>query len=290
MRHKAYLAGKKIAPQYAEPFETVQMMGDRLEVPARRRTPTRYFVNSVSDLFHEDVPDWYLDRVFAAMAMAPQHTFQVLTKRPARMLNYFTARDSHLAMTRCFVNFRDYTTPAGPWPLPNVWLGVSVENQAAANERIPLLLRTPAAIRFLSCEPLLGPLDLRRAMCTCPWFEDAENSRHHMGCPFFPIPEERPLHWVIVGGESGKNARPCNVYELTDIVAQCDLAGVPCFVKQMGSRPVTPDLTHWRSPATLLPDASGYALRLRDSHGGDPDEWPAELRVREFPTSGERGA
>jgi Bacteriophage protein gp37 len=90
---------------------------------------------------------------------------------------------------------------------------------------------------------------------------------------------------VIVGGESGAKARPCDVEWIADILAQCDFTGTPAFVKQLGSRPVTPDLTHWGGRYALLPDRSGYALDLNDSHGGDPAEWPEELRVREFPTS-----
>jgi protein gp37 len=243
-RHRAFLAGKQVAPQYAAPFETVQLIYERLERPLSWRRPRRVFVNSVSDLFHEHVPDAFIDAVFITMLRAEQHIFQVLTKRPERMLAYSRGRLLGL-------------------PLPNVWLGVSVENQRWADERIPQLLETPAAVRFLSCEPLLGPLDLE-------------------------LDTGRAIDWVIVGGESGKGARPCNVDDLTDIVAQCDLADVSCFVKQLGSQPVVADLTHWRSGITLLPDASGYAVHLRDGHGGDPAEWPEELRVREFPTSGVR--
>ena len=135
----------------------VTLHPDLLDLPLRWKKPRMVFVNSMSDLFHEDVPDWYIDRVFMVMARAPQHTFQVLTKRPMRARQW--AKEAQEAL-----------------PLGNVWLGVSVENQRWANERIPLLLGTPAAVRFVSCEPLLGPLDLR-------W--------------------SRALHWVIVGGESG---------------------------------------------------------------------------------------
>lgn len=134
-RHKAFKAGKKMLPQYAQPFEVVQLMPDRLEQPLHWRKPRRVFVNSVSDLFHEDVPDEFLDRVFAVMALAGRHTFQVLTKRPDRMRSYvwskrrvldpWTARLAHA--------LSDVAVPLGrswpltiPWPLPNVWLGVSV--------------------------------------------------------------------------------------------------------------------------------------------------------------------
>jgi protein gp37 len=307
LRHKASLAGKKVAPQYAVPFETVQLMPERLDQPLTWRRPRRVFVNSVADLFHDAVPDDFIDRVFAIMALTSWHTHQVLTKRPARALAYLSAPERRAAIAHA-VEVRVRNEPRRPgrfdgvlgdlvlwreredarfqeptfrmsgisdrrWPLPNVWLGASVENQRFADERIPLLLQTPAAVRFLSCEPLLGPVDLtaiREQIASASFVTYSaldQNGRE------------------IVGGESGTGARPCNVYELTDVVAQCDFAGVPCFVKQMGARPVTPDLTHWRCDYTLLPDASGYALKLRDSHGGDPDEWPAELRVRQFPSS-----
>lgn len=267
-RHKAHRAGKQVAPQYAEPFEVVQLHPDRLDAPLRRRKPTRYFVTSGADPFHEDVPDGFIDKMFAVMAMAPRHTFQLLTKRPLRMRDYLLdeglldrIHDAIRAIRQQVgsrLGHNDHV--AGRWPMRHVWLGTSVENQRWANERIQLLRQTPAAVIFLSCEPLLGSLELG--------LDD----------------EGRAIDWVIVGGESGREARPCDVHALTDVVAQCGLSGVPCFVKQIGSRPVTPDLTHWRCPATLLPDSSGYALKLRDSHGGDMAEWPEELRVREFPS------
>jgi protein gp37 len=140
-------------------FGDVQCHPDRLEQPLRWRKPRRVFVNSMSDLFHPAVPDDFIDRVFAVMALCPQHTFQVLTKRPERMRAWFDGGE-HLRMTRCFRNFQHYTKPVGPWPLPNVWLGVSVEDQATADERIPVLLDTPSALCFVSAEPLLGEIDL----------------------------------------------------------------------------------------------------------------------------------
>jgi protein gp37 len=148
----------------------VTLLVDRLDQPLSWKLPRRVFVNSMSDLFHEHLGDDDISQVFAIMALCPQHTFQILTKRAERMRDYVqemsTDPDAY-----CFAWARQYLRGDGrrtpelrseTWPLPNVWLGVSVEDQGRADERIPLLLQTPAAIRFISAEPLLGPIDLRR--------------------------------------------------------------------------------------------------------------------------------
>lgn len=287
MRHKAHREGKKVAPQYAHPFETVQLMPDRLDAPLRRRRPTKYFVNSVSDLFHEDVPDEYLDRVFGIMAQASRHVFQILTKRPERMQEYSAgmAALSPKERTRRIVRSMYAGHPAQAiatavvpddhvgdlaWPLPNVWLGTSVEDQKAADERIPLLLQTSAAVRFLSCEPLIGAVDLTRwfdGNPACPKYSVdclSEDGDCHDAC------EDLGLHWVIVGGESGHGARACNVQWIRELVAACGFAGVPCFVKQLGSRPV-------------FGEGPAPHIQQRDRKGGNIDEWPTDLRVRQFP-------
>ncbi len=218
----------------------VRVIDSAMDAPLHWRKPARIFVNSMSDLFHENVTDATIDRVFGVMAKAQRHTFQVLTKRPARMRNYCNARLLGL-------------------PLPNVWLGVSVEHQAAADERIPLLIETPAAVRFLSCEPLLGPLDLSRYLL-------AQYREGLHAC--------RGVHWVIVGGESGRHARSCDTRWVSAIVDQCRAADVAPFVKQLGAMAADCDLSM----------SIGERLPLRDSHGGDWSEWPEGLRVREFPT------
>ena len=151
----------------------VRLYPERLEAPLRWRKPRRVFVNSMSDLFHEEVPDEYIDRVFAVMALCPEHVFQVLTKRPERMRDYLSESPRVPTSTEYRVDEamdgicgeRGWHSPGlQAWPLPNVWLGVSVEDQRRADERIPLLLETPAAVHFLSCEPLLGPIDLSKWM------------------------------------------------------------------------------------------------------------------------------
>ena len=223
---------------------------EALDLPLRWRKPRRIFVNSMSDLFHEDVPDEFIDRVFAVMALAPHHTFMVLTKRPERMMKHLTAPDrdevigwkAHELYEQLGGDYRRVpalTTREGTistaslqphaksWPLPNVWLGVSVENQRAADERIPLLLQTPAAVRFLSCEPLLGPVDLK------PYLEPYIRTKHD-GSKRGTVWADPGIDWIIVGGESGPGARPMHPDWVRSIRDQCKAAEVPFFFKQWG--------------------------------------------------------
>ncbi len=289
LRHKAYQSGKlQNIPQYAQPFETVQVIESRLPDPLGWRKPSRVFVNSVSDLFHEDVPDVVVAEVFAVMGLASWHTFQVLTKRPERMLYLLKSRSfrelvlgssqgwAYIAWdaaqrARQFDPQNRLTTDwaaqdHGSLPLRNVWLGVSVENQEAANERIPLLVQTPAAVRFLSCEPLLGPIDFDECGSRGP--EDGDPFRFSALAGTDAVEPRIPgIDWVIVGGESGKNGRPFHLHWAREIIAQCGFSGAAPFVKQLGRRPIE----------------DAHALPLNDAHGGDWSEWPADLRVREFP-------
>jgi protein gp37 len=184
---------------------------DVLLAPLRRKKPTTYFVNSMSDLFYELFSDDLIDQVFAVMALCPQHTFQVLTKRAKRMREY-VARGPQYASLDLAV-----------WPLPNVWLGVSAERQQEADERIPLLLQTPAAVRFVSAEPLIGPIDFS----AIPVSSEPRADR--------PIFDPPALHWVIVGGESGQHARPMEAAWAQSIRDQCEAAGVAYFFKQWGA-------------------------------------------------------
>jgi protein gp37 len=211
--------------------------------PLRRRKPTTWFVNSMGDLFHEDVPDAWIDRVFAVMALAPQHTFQVLTKRADRMREYLSnplrLNEIELAAERIRPS---QGTPFSPkwvfrWPLPNVWKGVSAEDQRRADERIPDLLATPAAIRFVSAEPLLGPIDFTylRADSLLPL--DALTGLHSDCEGAVPGVIDNPdpkLDWIIVGGESGPDARPMHPDWARQIRDQCAAAGTAFFFKQWG--------------------------------------------------------
>ena len=188
----------------------VTLRPERLDQPLRWKRPRKVFVNSMSDLFHKDVPDDYIARVFAVMALAPQHTFQVLTKRPGRMRSLLSSEDFESAV---FLATEGRFEGYFPWPLPNVWLGTSVENQKWADVRIPQLLDTPAAVRFLSCEPLLGPISLVLA--------------HR----FHPV---EALDWVIVGGESGPGARPMHPEWARRLRDECFVFGVAFHFKQWG--------------------------------------------------------
>lgn len=209
------------------------------------------FIGDMTDIFGEWVPDVMLSRLFAAFSMRPDVTFQVLTKRSHRMREYLTA-----------------------WvPLRNVWLGVSAEDQQRADERIPDLLKTPAAVRFVSAEPLIGPVNLREMAHRDDWHVDALDT-----------PDDQcRLHWVIVGGESGPGARPCDVAWVRSIVQQCQSASVPVFVKQLGAAPIwrLDDGTQVNSgyPASSARTCGG----MLHPKGGNPSEWPEDLRVREFP-------
>jgi protein gp37 len=200
-------------PRYRNGFR-VTLHEDKLDEPLRWRKPRRVFVNSMSDLFHEDVPHEFVESVFEMMAAAPAHTFQILTKRPGRAQVY--VRDMVDRWTR-EPRFRTSGGPRAEVPLPNVWLGTSCENQSTADERIPHLMGTPAAVRFLSCEPLLGPIRLA----------DVPQTMHPRDCA-------GPLGWVIVGGESGPKARPMHSYWVRLLRDECTGAGVPFFFKQWG--------------------------------------------------------
>jgi len=209
--------------------------------PLSWRRPRMLFWNAHGDLFHENVPDEWIDRQFAVMALTPHHRHQVLTKRSARMRAYMVAlsgldgdqRAERLetaaieATGDAFAIDRLYDVA---WPLPNVWLGVSVEDQARADERIPDLLATPGAVRFLSCEPLLGPVDLKGWIYR-GWDGDIRHAR-----------PAASISWVIAGGESGSGARPMHPDWARSLRDQCAAAGVPFLFKQWGEWQYAGDL------------------------------------------------
>ncbi len=215
----------------------VRFMEQWLIQPLRWAKPRMIFVCAHADLFHEAVPDEWIDRIFAVMAMAPQHTFQVLTKRPERMREYL---HSPVVIDSIANAAHDIDGGIGApiLPLPNVWLGVSVEDQRRADERIPILLDTPAAVRWISAEPLLGLLDLARIVLIS---SDAPD----LGKPDVSInaltgwlgssaADMARLDWVVAGGESGPSARPMHPDWARSLRDQCEKAGVPFLFKQWG--------------------------------------------------------
>ncbi len=205
-----------------EPFR-VTLHPDRMAEPLKWRKPRRVFVCSMGDLFHPDVSvNWWAD-VFKVMCECPQHTFQLLTKRPEGAL---------------FLR-RGYRAP------PNIWWGVTAENQEWADKRIPVLLAIPAAVRFVSFEPLLGPVDLRLE----------HHAAKRIGPRAFVI-DKAPLDWCIVGCETGPGRRPCPLKWVRHVVDQCAEMSVPVFVKK---------------------------LEIDGKVTGDMDKWPEDLRVRQFP-------
>jgi protein gp37 len=213
-----------------------------LTAPLRWRRPRMIFVNSMGDLFHEAVPDEWIDQVFAVMALSPQHTFQVLTKRAERMRAYlvqFRQEGRHVVSDR--VTSRDrrdgnrflLLERDQCWPLPNVWLGVSAEDQRRAEERIPHLLATPAAVRFVSAEPLLAQVNLHWMHVPGTNGLDAlhgETEELETG----RIVRGPRLDWIIVGGESGPSARPMHPDWARSIRDQCAAAGTAFLFKQWG--------------------------------------------------------
>jgi protein gp37 len=203
-----------------------------LEDPLRWKRPRRIFVNYMSDLFHESIPDEWIDKIFAVMALAPQHTFQILTKRPERMQYYFKSWLTGVGRRDRFLDVANHANiiPADlrkRWPLPNVWIGVSVEDQKTADERIPLLLQTPAAVRWISAEPLLGPINIEKWLCNCP--VKCEHDGGSISCSI-----DGYLDWVVPGGESGADARPMHPNWARSLRDQSVAAGVPFLFKQWG--------------------------------------------------------
>jgi protein gp37 len=243
-------------------------MHDRLTIPFKWKKPRTVFVNSMSDLFHEAVPFSFIDQVFAVMALTPQHTYQVLTKRPERMAEYLNDSVSIGHNRRCIeaeilkvMDANGLPTTYIPWvaerlnALPNVWLGTSAEDQRAADERIPHLLRCPAAVRFMSCEPLLGAVDLenitRGRERLCVLRKSAYDPDSTIG-KWLPI--DRGIDWVIAGGESGHGARPMHPDWARSLRDQCQAAGVPFFFKQWGA---------W-VPATIEHGVTGHVMPEND--------------------------
>jgi len=208
----------------------VNLVPDRLEQPLHWRKPSMIFVDSMSDLLHPWIFDTghetFVDEVFAIMAATPWHTYQILTKRAAIMRDYTSNPRREIYVRHALQGIYNTSahnaesTPEFTWPLPNVWLGVSVENQDTADERIPLLLQTPAAVHFISAEPLLSDLQIDYFLGKLPEDED--------GAPYL-----EHIDWVITGCESGTRRRPAKLDWFRSLRDQTKAAGAAFFLKQM---------------------------------------------------------
>jgi protein gp37 len=238
----------------------------------RRRRP-RVFCASLADWLDEEVPIEWLADFLALIHDTLNLDWLLLTKRPENWRPRLQAVEDFLIESDESYEWVADWLGGGPSPETpdNVWLGVSVEDQKRADERIPILLNTPARIRFLSCEPLLEPIDLKL---------DWNNDLARWDSTGRELPPRR-IDWVIIGGESGPKARPCDVEWVRDIVNQCRAARVPVFVKQLGRKII--DKPPGQDPHFMRGKVTWYRT-FRDRKGGDPAEWPEDLRVREFPT------
>lgn len=273
----------------------VRLVPERLLLPFSWRKPRKIFVNSMSDLFHPQVPFEFIAAAFGVMAATPQHTYQILTKRPQRAREFFLWLSSTVEVVKdgdgdvryCLMQaFKhgvvwerhiDYPT----WPLPNVHLGVSAGRQETAS-KIFDLLHCPAAVHWVSIEPMLGPVDLTQIECADQhgptYVLDALRGEIHLpptrGVFFAP----NRLAWVVVGGESGAGARPCDLAWIRDVISQCKRADVPVFCKQVGARPIFfpgDPITGYEGIPQVWPTS--------DAKGETMTEWPEDLRVREWP-------
>lgn len=254
------------------PFQ-VTLHPKRLEEPLHWRKPKRVFVNSMGDLFHEAVDEKFIAKVFAIMDLARQHTYCILTKRPGRAFQLLTDEDFqfHVGWFQSQA-VREFGLPrpeqVGPWPLRNVWLGVSVENQEAADERIPLLLQTPAAVRFISAEPLLGPVDLELYLPyhNHPLKDEWHRNGYHIRRLNIGI-TEGTLDWIICGGETGPGARPMHPDWARILRDQAVTAGVPFFFKSWG------EWVPYRDNGPLPPECSyvSYDGQIRPGDAEDLD-------------------
>lgn len=309
-KQRAYMAvvkrDKDDGAPLAEWNNKVVLIPEALTEPLKWKKPATVFM-SMTDLFHEEVPFEYIDRVLAVMALTPRHTYLILTKRPERATEYFADGPGDLGA--CGPD-----KPASPQarrPPTNLWLGCSVSDQKTADEAIPHLLRCPAAVRFVSYEPALGPVDFTKLNLGNGDVGDCLNHRASdiwTGAGNKDRPWGR-IHWLIVGGESGPGARPTDIAWHRSARDQCKAAGVAFFEKQLGKRPVQDSgdsfstfirwankgATHiWRDDVCF--DARGRVcdigvriyrpLSLRDKKGGDWSEWPEDMRVREWPNGG----
>lgn len=279
MNLSGYWNPDKYRIPYKAHADRMELHEETLLKPLGWGKPHCVFMCSMTDIFHPAVTDKWLYRLFAMMLMADKHRFLILTKRPERAVEFIYG-EHFWAILEGNVH-RLYHERTGKDPSmwyavhefpKHLWFGVSCENQEYAEKRIPLLLKLPFAVRFVSLEPLLGPINLRN-LNTAPLLSlDALTGNETME----GVPANGPsLDWVIVGGESGKNARPCRLKWIRAIVDDCQETGVSVFVKQLGRRVIE----------DYSVDQGEAYLALRNKKGADVAEWPADLRVKELPNA-----
>ena len=238
---------------FGRKFTDIQFHGERLDQPLRWQRPRKIFVNSMSDLFHHHVPDHVIDKIFAIMYLTKRHTFQILTKRAERMCKYMSAPDLQRRVHDEIINIHsqfpkmlERTYEVRKWPLSNVWLGVSIENQEAADNRMTWIANTNAAVKWISAEPLIGSIDFRfphkiwggdRCDHCCTGMRECDDPDHYdrVVCPYCRgTGYAKIVDWVVVGGESGPNSRPSHPKWMMSAVKQCVDADIPVLFKQWG--------------------------------------------------------
>jgi len=295
----------------------VRFLPERLAVFQKFKSPKKIFVNSLSDTFHEKLTHSQRAAIFGSFLLAPQHTYQVLTKRPENAIAFEKWLLSESDVTgrewweTCLAHASDHGLDVSPVTEATVdqrswWLGVTTEDQKRAEERVPLLLRMRVlpTLRFVSYEPAIGPVDFDLARCDycgdpsdgisddgAPWCSECERecSYHHwLDFPCAAETENEPavvaandgVAWVIVGGEAGPGARPFDINWAREVVKQCRGVGTAVFVKQMGAKPFQEEM----SSVGLSTEPYDAELDLEHRKGADMSEWPEDLRIREFPT------
>jgi protein gp37 len=318
-RRRTSPANWKLPLKWDRDFEHANAISKRHEHPLKYPRRPRVFCASLADVFDEGVSDAWRDDLFALIQRTTNLDWLLLTKRPERAKVYIEG-----GCTACFAQGSIPVDGGGAacgaclevknghggimrepiGHLPHVWLGVSVEDQDTANKRIPILLQTPAAVRWVSYEPALGSVDFTRFLKPTLVSRDGERLQH----PDPRVPDiggtwEFGLDWIVVGGESGPKARPFDLAWARSTIEQCRAAGVSAFCKQLGRWPLIeaatgsgpevlrrqsaidaewPAGTHFGNP-TGQPALNGRVALLHDRKGADPAEWPADLRVREWP-------
>jgi protein gp37 len=237
--------------------------------PLHWKKPRLIFPCSMTDWMADFVPDEWRDKMLAVMALTQQHTYLTLTKRAYLQKKYLSCIRVGGAVATQMLYLSRESTASTKWPLPNLWLGVSAEDQQRADERIPLLLQTPATLRWVSAEPLLGAIDVSPFV--------GRNLGQNIG-----------IDWGVIGLESGAKARAGNIEWIRQLVKQFRAAKVPVFVKQLGAKPYLhkAQSVHIEKPGMKLHMESleiKSTISLKDPKGGDISEWPKDLRVREYP-------